>query len=1073
MNSNRLVEKRQEAEKRQKAIFEFLKKLNPDNFPSKKNSNSKVRAPDVALLFENFLACMTNAGMRFDLKFLELISKILKEYYLWFDLRNFKYDRWFDLQDFNMGDEIIGNSNKLINPTAKFFFENIFIPILRKTQEWVLENAKKSEDKVNPKTSATKDEESVQAKTKIDIESIYNIFTTTILLIAKEVTNSKVSILFLSPDQVFLEAARMLKSDDTSLSDHTFGQSLSQPFDEERKVAAKDEIKILKKIRESSNYGKWSEDVSRQISDFWEKGKKDHDSNRELVSSEIPTYTLDWKKSDSFGDADQANATTQKNEKQKSDSEEPRMGITAHIAVNYEQYGKFQKDGPYKVNLNYKDIESHPAHLGKWDAVLWQGESKKCRAILAVPIKTSRLFIGILKVENPENPENPGDSENPEDSTKTNVEKYTYNAVEDIKSLSTEIGNFFDNYDAVPPKKTKDIINNIWTAHVLSRINQRTTQLLELLERGQPLRDNFNRVIGYILTTLKLIYGAQEGVHVLTGKNKSKTMDTEPVNCHVLDSFYPEYEHRIRGLLNRKGCKKCEICKSFVHSRIIDLNRNVNSQEVGNVLVQELQKSMNRVTSEYLSNIECMSIKDFEVWKDTLDQSTFKEVVSKVTFEFVPLLTQPKLLDRIDRLEKHNKNHEKDILFKNYPLCPISFECNGTDQERTAELKKVIVDHEKCQAGIEMCELCKTRSEKEEYESSNSGSSNKNVPYNRRALVFRLKATPYDFGIVILFFKEEKEKEVRETKIKIIPDKFKNDVTTAILNSVRILGKFLDSEYEDIKRFYIPMYRKPRVDKDVAILFADIRDYTRITKIIRMKNEFGLLEEMINEYYREMGNIIGAFGRVHQFLGDGIMAIFGEYETEDEKGKCRSVLSTVYCALQMVDAFKKLSQKWLAHEHMKDAQINEHIEPALGIGINFGRVRFNYFGGRGHREYSPIGDHVNFTQRLERMASRKIDDDDESSNIPLSNQGPIITKDPTNSPSFCDQLLGDIVVSKTVYDYLKEYLTDEARSKNPLRIVNVKSFSFDYPVYCPRRSDLDMAKISKELEINIDPMSYK
>jgi class 3 adenylate cyclase len=1068
MNSTKRTDSKQKA---QEAISQFLNALDPSNFLI-----SKGVKPDVAKTFEAFLDNASASKMRFDIKFLELISKILKEYYLWFHLQSLNLDTaTFAVREyFNKSKPENSENSTDKNSTAKFFFENIFIPILRKSSEWVLENAKKPADKGTAKASAVtpdQGEASVQAKTKMDIESMYNIFTITILLIAKEVTNSKVSILFLSPDQVFLEAAKMLQSDGTSLKNQADVQSDSEQVDDEKTK----EIKEFKQIREThKNFSEWTNEISIKLFNYWKRNTQDHDSSRELVSSEIPTYTLDWKKSDSFCDAQDTNEHIQKNDKKRPESEEPRMGITAHIAVNYEQYGEFQKEGQYKVNLNYNDIENHPAHLGKWDAVLWQGDSKKCRAILAVPIKTTKLFIGILKVENPENPEDSksqNDSKNPNDSTKTNDERYTHSAVEDIKFLSKEIGKLFENYDADPPRKTKDIINYLWTAHVLSRINQRTTQLLELLERGQPLRDNFNRVIGYILTSLKLIYGAQEGVHVLTGKNKSKTKNAEPVNCHVLDSFYPEYEHRIRGLKNRKGCKNCEICKCFVHSRIIDHDRNVNSQEIGEILAQELQKTTSKVTSEYLSNIECMSIADFEVWKQTLDQSTFKEKVSNVTFEFVPLLTQPKLLKRIQELDEHNNNHNRDILFQNYPLCPICFEHNDIDRDRNVELKKVIVDHEKCQTGTEVCELCTQREGTDKSKRSNPKKPKKIPPYNRRALVFRLKATPYDFGIVILFYKEETKEQVRENKIKIIPERFKNDVTTAILNSVRILGKFLDSEYEDIKRYYIPTYRKPRVDKDVAILFADIRDYTRITKIIRMKNEFGLLEEMINEYYREMGNIIGSFGRVHQFLGDGIMAIFGEYETEDEKGKCRSVLSAVYCALHMVDTFKKLSKKWLEDKHMKDAQINEHIEPALGIGINFGRVRFNYFGGRGHREYSPIGDHVNFTQRLERMASRKIDDDEEPLPILLSDKGPIPPQATPHSLSFQDRLLGDIVVSKTVYDYLKEYLTEEVRASNPLRIVNVKSFSFDYPVYCPKRSDLDMAKISKVLDINTEPMS--
>jgi class 3 adenylate cyclase len=991
-----------------KEVENELNKINRDDSKYKEEFCFKMYSSWIKERFEKLIDDLRE--IRFN-DLIDLVSSILKEYYLRLHCKETE----------------ISDDKGGFNPPApsKIFFAEVFIPILEQVSAWVV---------TSPQSKRTE-----KHTDKMDVQSLYDLFATTVLLIAKEITNSTVSILFLTPDQVFLEAARMLKSPD------------------QNKLTDSDESSAIGKIRRTKSYKEWANKISQRLA----KAQSEVSS---LVSSEIPTYMLDWTKAEKFdnnGTVESINKITNGNSTAEQDvahsghDHSSRMGITAYIAVNYENYRKpvtvpeARRSGiEYTfdlVNLNSHEIQNHKAHLGKWDAVLWQGQHSKCQAILAVPISTKKLFIGILKVENP--------------MSTTNDGRYSSEAEEHIRNLSCEVGSFFENYD-----DNKQIINHIWTAHVLSRISQRTTQLLELLERGEPLRTNFTKVIGYILTSLKLIYGAQEGVHVLSNVNIKPTGKNNPSYCHVLDSFYPEYENRVRGVLNRKGCEACEICRSFVHSSVVDHNAFENTTIVGEIISTELGSAQVRSAGDELdSSIRFMKKEGLEVWKGGLDASTFKNEVYEVNFEFIPLLTQPKLLESFTKLAQYNKRHSSDSLFTKFPLCPISFERNNSPTERATELTKLIIDHKDCQRPDKQCALCKTRKARD---------NSQPEFYQRRALVFRLSANPYDFGIVILFFRENDD-QVKKEKLAIVNQYEKRSkdaiVTTTILNSVRILGKFLDSEYEDVKRFYIPNYRRPKVDKDVAILFADIRGYTKITKIIRMKNEFDLLETMVNEYYLKMGNIIQNYGRVHQFLGDGIMAIFGEHETDDTEGKCKTVLSSICCALAMEDTFKVISAEWLKQNRMLDAQINENIVPTLGIGINFGRVRFNYFGGRGHREYSPIGDHVNFAQRLMNLATRPYIDDDDDEATPVYPRD----VDPVPGPDATTYRYGEVVVSKTAYDYLTDYLTEEARSRSLLKKGFVKSFSFEYPVYCPRKEDLDMPKIARVLGIDTKPLSGK
>jgi class 3 adenylate cyclase len=155
-----------------------------------------------------------------------------------------------------------------------------------------------------------------------------------------------------------------------------------------------------------------------------------------------------------------------------------------------------------------------------------------------------------------------------------------------------------------------------------------------------------------------------------------------------------------------------------------------------------------------------------------------------------------------------------------------------------------------------------------------------------------------------------------------------------------------------------------------------------------------------------MGKIIdeSAIGRVDKFLGDGLMALFGEYiekgeyeielsPTKKEKINSESikVVVAVDCARRMLKDFKDLNESWIndgltrrdafgfeidksdngkQYEPMFDykKQFNEDVRIDLTIGINLGEIYLDYFGDPTHGEYTAIGDHINFTHRIRGFA---------------------------------------------------------------------------------------------------------
>lgn len=190
------------------------------------------------------------------------------------------------------------------------------------------------------------------------------------------------------------------------------------------------------------------------------------------------------------------------------------------------------------------------------------------------------------------------------------------------------------------------------------------------------------------------------------------------------------------------------------------------------------------------------------------------------------------------------------------------------------------------------------------------------------------------------------------------------------------MKEFLEREYIIVPQVtYLPSLYAARW-KRAAILFADIRNFTPLSEILRNtyarpeKRETSVFRNILNKHCREMANIVqqDAQGRINRFFGPGVMAIFGEHEDNPSK----AAASAVYAATRMVKHFQTLKLEFLrtAFGEGYETEYNESVGIELGVGIDFGTVLFEYLGDERHREYTVIGDHVNFAQRLEHEAMR-------------------------------------------------------------------------------------------------------
>ncbi len=138
-------------------------------------------------------------------------------------------------------------------------------------------------------------------------------------------------------------------------------------------------------------------------------------------------------------------------------------------------------------------------------------------------------------------------------------------------------------------------------------------------------------------------------------------------------------------------------------------------------------------------------------------------------------------------------------------------------------------------------------------------------------------------------------------------------------------------------------------EREVAVLFADLRGFTRLAE---RRLPFDVVF-LLNRWMEEMGRAVeGSGGRIDKFIGDGLMALFGVQRGAPDG--CRRAL----------DATAAMG-RGLAR--LNDALAGELPEPLrMGVGVHVGPVVVGEIGYGESRGLTAIGDAVNLASRLEQ-----------------------------------------------------------------------------------------------------------
>ncbi len=135
--------------------------------------------------------------------------------------------------------------------------------------------------------------------------------------------------------------------------------------------------------------------------------------------------------------------------------------------------------------------------------------------------------------------------------------------------------------------------------------------------------------------------------------------------------------------------------------------------------------------------------------------------------------------------------------------------------------------------------------------------------------------------------------------------------------------------------------------KRVAVFFSDIADFTALSERLSPYDVMYLL----NRYFAQVGDVIKQNGGfIDNFIGDGLMAIFGVDDQPD------AALRSVNAALQTLATVDRL-KPFFASMYGVDFDIR--------IGIHYGEAVLGTLGFAGHERLTAIGDVVNLASRVE------------------------------------------------------------------------------------------------------------
>jgi class 3 adenylate cyclase len=215
--------------------------------------------------------------------------------------------------------------------------------------------------------------------------------------------------------------------------------------------------------------------------------------------------------------------------------------------------------------------------------------------------------------------------------------------------------------------------------------------------------------------------------------------------------------------------------------------------------------------------------------------------------------------------------------------------------------------------------------------------------------------------------------------------------------------------------------------REISVLMSDLRGFTVLSEHLSAEE----VVRILNRYLERMVEVIAEFsGIVIEFLGDGIMVIFGA-----PKRLANHAEHAIACALSMQNAITELN-------HLHDREGSPQLE--MGIGISSGEVVVGNIGSERRTKYGVIGNAVNLAARIEGLST---------------GQQVLISSDTLDRCRVPIDVVRDFQVSVKGFDH-------------PLRICEVSAIHESFEIsFAPTL--IEMQNVSKDVMLEISVLDGK
>ena len=194
-----------------------------------------------------------------------------------------------------------------------------------------------------------------------------------------------------------------------------------------------------------------------------------------------------------------------------------------------------------------------------------------------------------------------------------------------------------------------------------------------------------------------------------------------------------------------------------------------------------------------------------------------------------------------------------------------------------------------------------------------------------------------------------------------------NSLSSVINNLLSIFQKFVSPDLVD-RAFEEGVVHLEGNQKDLAILFSDIRGFTYMTEV--MGND---IISLLNIHYdRAIRSIHVNDGIIGSIIGDALLAVYGVSEN-DKKNKSLQALTTAWKIIRETTELRValIARRKEIEETRELTEAEERVYKAIlldvGVGIDGGTVFYGNIGSSDHMTNTVIGDNVNSSSRLEGL----------------------------------------------------------------------------------------------------------